>query len=65
MITARSGIPKFSKFEILKDEGCPTCGSMNFGIIKIKRKLETSVERKYQCYNCKKFWYEENITIHD
>jgi DNA-directed RNA polymerase subunit RPC12/RpoP len=65
LVAARSGIPKFSKSKILRDNGCPTCGSMNFGIIEIKRKSETSVERKYQCYHCKKFWHDENIITSD
>ena len=40
----------------MKDEGCPTCGSKNYGIIEIKKELN-STKRKIQCYNCKKFWY--------
>jgi len=57
MVKARSDIPKFSKSKILRDDGCPTCGSMDFGIIEIKN-TEDAVRKKIQCYNCKKFWYD-------
>ncbi len=40
----------------MKDEGCPTCGSKNFGIIAMNR-LDNQSKWKMQCYNCKKFWY--------
>lgn len=41
-----------------KDEGCPTCGSKNFGNMEMKRNKEgNTVTWKKQCYNCKKFWY--------
>ncbi len=39
----------------MKDEGCPTCGSKNFGIIKMK-KVAGQSQWEMQCYNCKKFW---------
>ena len=42
----------------MKDEGCPTCGSRDFGIIEMKKQDDNSVKWKMQCYNCKKFWYE-------
>ncbi|WP_182134381.1 hypothetical protein [Nitrosopumilus sp. b1] len=41
----------------MRDEGCPTCGSKNFGTIDMKRQNDSS-KWKMQCYNCKKFWYE-------
>ncbi|MDH3192441.1 MAG: hypothetical protein OEM18_07135 [Nitrosopumilus sp.] len=41
------------------DEGCPTCGSKNFGSIKMEKK-EGIVTWKKQCYNCKKFWYSDS-----
>ena len=41
---------------MLKDEGCPTCGSKNFGILEIKKISEDKSIKKNQCYNCKKFW---------
>ncbi|NDB32937.1 MAG: hypothetical protein EB163_06815 [Nitrososphaeria archaeon] len=56
MVTARDGTPKFKKSDILRDDGCPTCGSMDFGVMEIKNSQNT-VENKLQCYNCKKFWY--------
>lgn len=43
----------------MKDEGCPTCGSKNFGMIEMKKVNEQS-QWKLQCYNCKKFWYSIN-----
>jgi len=57
MVTAKNTIPKFLKSKILRDDGCPTCGSMDFGIIEV-RKLHISVRRKIKCYNCKKFWFD-------
>ena len=43
----------------MKDEGCPTCGSKNFGKIDVK-KIQNGLARwKIQCYNCKKFWYSD------
>jgi len=59
MVTARDGTPKFKKSEILRDDGCPTCGSMDFGVMEIKNS-ENVVEKKLQCYNCKKFWYAKS-----
>jgi hypothetical protein len=47
---------KFTQPKILKDEGCPTCGSINFGIMEIMR-LKDRISRKLKCFNCKKFWY--------
>jgi len=44
--------------DMTDDEGCPTCGSKNFGSIEMKRnKDDNNVTWKKQCYNCKKFWY--------
>ena len=40
----------------MKDDGCPTCGSKNFGVIEMIREDEKSSIWKMQCYNCKKFW---------
>ncbi|MFM7796148.1 MAG: hypothetical protein ACKO7N_05225 [Candidatus Nitrosotenuis sp.] len=56
MVKARNSIPKFLKADKIKDEGCPTCGSMDFGIVEIK-KSDSKSQKKLQCYNCKKFWY--------
>ena len=39
------------------DKGCPTCGSMNFKQLEMTRENNT-IERKYKCNNCKKFWFE-------
>ncbi|TRZ78788.1 MAG: hypothetical protein D4R90_05585 [Nitrosopumilales archaeon] len=56
MLSSNNGIPKFAKSKILKDEGCPTCGSMNFAILEIMN-LKDIIKQKFQCHNCKKFWY--------
>jgi len=56
MITARDGTPKFLKSKVLRDEGCPTCGSLDYGILEIKNS-QNIIVKKLQCYNCKKFWY--------
>ena len=45
MVTARDGTPKFKKSEILRDDGCPTCGSMDFGVMEIKNSKNV-VEKK-------------------
>ena len=44
-------------FRIMKDYGCPTCGSKNFGSIEMKKDSEKQAYWKKQCYNCKKFWH--------
>ena len=44
----------------MKDEGCPTCGSKDFGVIEIKKEDSGISQWKLQCYNCKKFWYFKN-----
>ena len=41
----------------MRDEGCPTCGSANIGVLEIK-KSELGPSWKMQCYNCKKAWFE-------
>lgn len=46
------------KVSKLKDEGCPTCGSKNFGQIEMKKE-NLKVIWKKECYSCKKFWYSE------
>lgn len=38
------------------DQGCPTCGSKNFGNLEIKIDSGKPIWKK-QCYHCKKFWY--------
>jgi len=43
----------------MKDEGCHTCGSGNYGDIEMKNKGGTIMWKK-QCYSCKKFWYIQN-----
>ena len=40
------------------DEGCPTCGSKNFGNLEVKKEFGKTVWKK-KCYNCKKFWYSD------
>jgi len=40
----------------MKDEGCPTCGSKNFGNIEMNKGSDGIVLWKKQCYKCKKFW---------
>jgi hypothetical protein len=56
MVVARDGSPKFLKSKILRDDGCPTCGSMDYGVLEIKNS-QNMIDKKLQCYNCKKFWY--------
>ena len=56
MVVARDGSPKFLKSKILRDDGCPTCGSMDYGVLEIKNS-QNLIDKKLQCYNCKKFWY--------
>lgn len=41
---------------MIKDEGCPTCGSKNYGNIEMKN-TDGNVTLENQCHNCKKFWY--------
>ena len=41
----------------MNDDGCPTCGSKNLGIIEMKKDVEGLVIWKKQCYNYKKFWH--------
>lgn len=55
MVTVRDGTPKFARSKTLKDEGCPTCGSMDFAIIEIINSGGI-VQSKLKCHNCKKFW---------
>jgi hypothetical protein len=40
----------------MNDDGCPTCGSKNYGTIEMKKNGQGPVDWKKQCYNCKKFW---------
>ena len=40
-----------------KDNGCPTCGSKDFGNIQMEKNDDGFSIWKKQCYNCKKFWY--------
>ncbi len=40
----------------MKDEGCPTCGSRNYGDIEMMKE-DNGIIWKKQCYSCKKFWY--------
>ena len=42
---------------VMNDDGCPTCGSKNFGIIEMKKDVEGLVIWKKQCYNGKKIWH--------
>lgn len=44
----------------MNDDGCPTCGSKNFGTVEMKNNSEHGIAWKKQCYNCKKFWHESN-----
>jgi hypothetical protein len=44
---------------MIKDHGCPTCGSKNFGNLEMKKNQDGATWKK-QCYNCKKFWYSES-----
>lgn len=39
----------------MKDEGCPTCGSKNFGNKEMKKGSDVLAVWKKQCYKCKKF----------
>lgn len=41
------------------DFGCPTCGSNDFGKIEMTKRDNGMTMWKKQCYNCKKFWYDE------
>jgi len=41
----------------MKDEGCPTCSSKNFGVIEMVKNDKQMSKWRMQCYNCKKFWY--------
>ena len=59
LVVAKNGTPKFSKSRVLKDEGCPTCGSMDFAITQIMKKSNFIVERKFRCHICKKFWHDD------
>jgi len=52
--------------DMIKDQGCPTCGSKNFGNLEMEKNNDgpTTWKKqcyncKKQCYNCKKFWYSE------
>ena len=54
MVTARDGTPKFKKSEILRDDGCPTCGSMDFGVMEIKNS-ENVVEKNCNATTAKSF----------
>ena len=43
-------------FDMVKDEGCPTCGSKNFTNLGVQKNVNgTPIWRKL-CYNCKKSW---------
>lgn len=42
----------------MKDEGCPTCGSENFGLVEMRKEDDKAIWKK-KCYSCKKFWYSE------
>jgi hypothetical protein len=52
-MTIKNTTPKYKT----KDEGCPTCGSMDFAITEIINSNEI-IETKLKCHNCKKFWYK-------
>lgn len=41
----------------MRDEGCPTCFSKNFGVLEMIKDENNTSKWKMQCYNCKKFWY--------
>jgi rRNA maturation endonuclease Nob1 len=41
----------------MRDEGCPTCGSLNFAFLEVKKKSDNEITWKMQCYNCKKLWF--------
>ena len=45
---------------MIKDQGCPTCGSKNYGNLEIKKNHDGVATWKKQCYNCKNFWYLES-----
>ena len=45
----------------MNDDGCPTCGSKNYGTVEMKKNSEGLVACKKQCYNCKKFWHGSNF----
>ena len=45
----------------MNDDGCPTCGSRNYGTVEMKKNVEELVVWKKQCYNCKKFWHGSNF----
>lgn len=47
-------------FNIMKDEGCPTCSSKNFGVLEIVNNLKEPSKWKMKCYNCNKFWYSSD-----
>ena len=42
---------------MVNDDGCPTCGSKNFGILEITSNTDDVGISKNQCYNCQKFWF--------
>ena len=42
----------------MKDEGCPTCGSKDFGMMEIKKDSFSVAKWKMKCHNCQKFWYK-------
>lgn len=44
----------------MRDEGCPTCYSKNFGILEMIKDENNISKWKIQCYNCKKFWYSSH-----
>jgi len=46
--------------DMIKDHGCPTCGSKNFGNLEMKKNHDGTTSWKKQCYNCKKFWHSES-----
>jgi len=41
-------------FEII-DDGCPTCGSKKYALLKIANNSDNGIEF-LQCQNCKKSW---------
>ena len=47
MVVARDGSPKFLKSKILRDDGCPTCGSMDYGVLEIKNS-QNMIDKKQE-----------------
>jgi transcriptional regulator NrdR family protein len=45
---------------MVKDEGCPTCGSKDYANLGVNKNESGQAVWRKHCYNCKKSWNTES-----